>query len=247
MAIKRFIPDAITSMNLLCGFLGVVAAFSGQTLAAFVLMICAAVFDFFDGFAARALGEYSDLGKELDSLSDMVSFGVLPSVMLLKLGSGAGCCNIFGGVSIWSLFPALIAVFSGIRLAKFNIDPRQSSSFIGLPTPACAMICGSLALLVTQMPESWLAHWCAGPVFIPVLSVVLSFLLVCEIPMFSMKIHKGEPRGVTFYLRIAFFALAALAAVVVLSLHIHWSAIILLSFVGYVLLNVLNIKCKSRK
>jgi len=228
-------------MNLLCGVLGVIVTFHGRTDVAFVLMLMAAVFDFFDGFSARMLGAYSDLGKELDSLSDLVSFGVLPAMMLFKTSVDTGtcsCCTIYEDITLWSLFPVLIAVFSGIRLAKFNVDPRQTSSFIGLATPSCAMICGSLAFYAARCPESFLASWCAGPVFIPVLSVVLSGLLISEIPMFSMKIHKGDPKDGTFWLRIAFLAIIVISAIVVAALRINWSLIVLLSFLSYVVLNI---------
>lgn len=235
MKIKKYIPDAITSMNVLCGTLGVVAAFNGWLTQAFLLMLCAAVFDFFDGFAARALGAYSDLGKELDSLCDMVSFGVLPAVLLLQLRSG------LAGLDIWSFFPVLIAVFSAIRLAKFNIDERQHMSFIGLPTPACAIICGALAFYVTKTPDSFLATWVAGKVFIPVLSVLLSFLLVSEFPMFSMKFKKGEKSYAAVHkMRIAFVGVVLVSTVLVFLLGLNWSMIALLSFVVYIVMNILH-------
>lgn len=119
-----YIPDFITSMNLLCGVIGVVFAFKCRFDMAFYFMLAAAVFDFLDGFVARLLGAYSDLGKELDSLSDVVSFGVLPSVMLYSLMK-----TFMFGESLVCWVPLLIAVFSGIRLAKFNVDTRQHSSF----------------------------------------------------------------------------------------------------------------------
>jgi len=184
MKITKYIPDAITSMNLLCGTLGVICATRGMIQEAFLLMLCASVFDFCDGLAARVLHAYSDLGKELDSLADIVSFGVLPSMMLFDTMSTYG-------VNFWCFVPLVITVFSGIRLAKFNVDPRQSESFIGLATPACAMICGSLCYYVAATPDSLLTIWAYDNVFIPVLSILLAALLVCEIPMFSMKIKKG--------------------------------------------------------
>ena len=124
--IRKIIPDTITSMNLVCGIIGVVFAFRGRCDIAFVLMLAAAVFDFLDGFAARALDAYSDMGKELDSLCDLVSFGVLPAVMLFNTAK-MSCCPE------WACWTALaIAVFSAVRLAKFNVDPRQTDGFIGL-------------------------------------------------------------------------------------------------------------------
>ena len=115
MNIVKYIPNTITSMNLLCGVLGVIATFSGRLDAAFCLMLAAAVCDFLDGFSARLLKAYSDIGKELDSLSDMISFGVLPSLMMYSL------VNQMNPGSWLRFAPLAVAVFSGLRLAKFNV------------------------------------------------------------------------------------------------------------------------------
>lgn len=139
MSVKKHIPNAITSMNLLSGVLGVIAALEGHVETGFLLMLAAGGFDFLDGFAARLLRVTSEIGKELDSLSDLLSFGVLPAVMMYEVMA-------MGGIG-WPRFLVLVLpVFSGLRLAKFNTDSRQSSSFIGLPTPAAALLSGSLAL-----------------------------------------------------------------------------------------------------
>ena len=125
-------------MNLLCGALGVIFTFQGALDIAFYLMLAAAVCDFFDGFAARMLNAYSAMGKELDSLADLISFGLLPSLMLHRR-------LVEGGMTGFVTFiPLIICVFSGLRLAKFNVDERQSENFLGLATPACAIWCGSL-------------------------------------------------------------------------------------------------------
>lgn len=230
--IRKFIPNTITSMNLLCGIVGVVFAFKGRIDYSFYLMLAAAVFDFCDGLSARALNAYSDLGKELDSLSDLVSFGVLPSVMLYNVSRA---CMFGESWVCWT--PLLIAVFSGLRLAKFNIDERQSSGFLGLPTPANAMIGGALCYYVAFMPASVLATWCAGEVFIPVLTVCSCALLVCEIPMFSMKFHADDPSALKVK-RLTFAVLVAAVLVVCLCLHLNWSLAILFSFVVYVVKNI---------
>lgn len=218
-------------MNLLCGVLGVIFTLEGHIEYAFPLMLAAAVFDFCDGLAARALGAYSDLGKELDSLSDMVSFGVLPSLMLYKV-SPAGH---------WTAYiPLFIAIMSGLRLAKFNIDESQSTNFKGLATPSCAMICGSLAYFIAAEPGSVIASWAAGCIFIPVVSVCLGLLLVSPIPMFSMKFKKGQKDRVLMIKRAAFLAVAVLAIVVVAVLRINWSAAVTLVFLGYILVNCIS-------
>lgn len=234
MKVIRYIPDSITSMNLLCGVLGVISTFSGRLDAAFLFMIAAAVFDFSDGLAARALNAYSDLGKELDSLSDVVSFGVLPSLMLFETMRE---CTFSDS---WMCYlPLVLAIFSGIRLAKFNIDERQHDSFIGLPTPAAAMICGSLCYFIAHDQNTFLAAWAAGYLFIPVLAAVLSGLLVCEIPMFAMKFGKGKKAdAVTSRKRISFLVNVAVIVAIVATLGLNWSLVVLLVFVVYALMNI---------
>jgi len=239
MKITKYIPDAVTSMNLLCGTLGVICATSGMIQEAFLLMVCASVFDFCDGMAARALKAYSDLGKELDSLADMVSFGVLPSMMLFNTMSTYG-------VNVWCFVPMVIAVFSGIRLAKFNVDTRQSESFLGLATPACAMICGSLCYYIAATPESIITILAYDNVLLPVMSVVLAALLVCEIPMFSMKIKKGAPRSENLK-RISFAVNVLIIAGIIALLKLNWSLAVFFSFVVYILMNVVFAIVSKRK
>ena len=234
MTLRKHIPNSITSMNLLCGVLGVIFSLDGKLETAFVLMLLAAVFDFCDGLSARLLKAYSDVGKELDSLSDVVSFGVLPSVMLY--------C-VFGTQSqVLRLFPLLIAAFSALRLAKFNLDERQHDSFIGLPTPACAMVCGSLACFAAEVPGSFISRWCEGPFFIVLLTVLLCALLGCEIPMFSFKFGGGRkasrPETVK---RIVFLAVAVLGTLVTAIGGWHWSLVFLVAFAGYIIINLLSL------
>lgn len=234
-------------MNLLSGSIGVILCLGGNIKAAFLLMLAAAVFDFFDGLAARALGAYSDIGKELDSLADMVSFGVLPSIMLHET-------MVLCGAAGWVTFlPLVLAVFSALRLAKFNIDERQHDSFIGLATPAAAIICGSLcyhtascntleyANLVAMTSGCNIVSLCGSTWFLPAVAFVLAMLLVSEIPMFAMKFGKGKQADkATVIIRFIFLGIVALSAILVLALRLNWSLIPLISFVGYILLNVLN-------
>ena len=234
--IVKNIPNTITSLNLLSGIAGILCAFSGRLDVSFLLMLAAAVFDFFDGFAARALGAYSPMGKELDSLADSVSFGLLPSLMLHRL-----MVVLSGETSVWCYIPLSIALFSVLRLAKFNIDERQSENFIGLATPASAMICGSLTYYLLHQTDSYMVAWAQGHVFIPVLSIVLSVLMVSEIPMFSMKFKKGISKDSPLYRqRISFAGTVVVAAVLVMTLSLNWSMIVLLSFVAYIVMNLLS-------
>lgn len=232
MTVRKYIPDAITSLNLLCGTLGVAAALNGHFAAAFYLMLAGAVFDFFDGLAARALGAYSPMGKELDSLADVVTFGVLPALMMQQLMVECSFSLCF-----WSYFPLLIAVFSGLRLAKFNVDPRQTSGFIGVPTPVCAILCGSMCHYVAHSPAGFLCALVGGQWFIPVLSLVLCFLLVCEVPMFSMKFHRDDPSDLKRK-RIFFAVNCVLCALIVFLSGECWSLAVFFAFVVYILMNL---------
>ena len=233
MSIIKHIPNSITSMNLLCGALGVIFTFQGRTDIAFYMMAAAAVCDFFDGFSARLLNVYSPLGKELDSLADLVSFGLLPSIMLHRL------CISNGISGILSYIPLAIVVFSALRLAKFNIDERQCENFIGLPTPACAMLCGSFTYYVFNDPTSALNQWASSRFFIPAGAVVLSLLLVSEIPMFSMKFKKNMKSGTPIHKqRVAFAGVIFVSTVFTVLLGLNWSMIIILTFVSYIIMNI---------
>ena len=236
MNIVKNIPNSITSMNILCGALGVIFTLEGRLDIAFYLMLAGSVCDFCDGLAARALKAYSDMGKELDSLADMVSFGLLPSLMLYKTMSMSGVTGF------WCYIPLAIAVFSGLRLAKFNIDDRQSENFIGLPTPACAMICGSYAYYVFNgNADGILEKWASNEWIIPVVSVVLALLLVSEIPMFSMKIKKGAKATKAIKtMRAVFFSISAIALAATIALGLNWSLIVLTAFTSYILINLVG-------
>lgn len=217
-------------MNLLCGVMGVIFTFQGALNIAFYLMLAAAVCDFLDGFAARMLKAYSDMGKELDSLADLISFGLLPSLMLhRRLVEG-------GMTGFWSYLPLVICLFSALRLAKYNVDTRQGENFLGLPTPACAMWCGSLIYAADNgvMSMAGLLH---DRYLILIASVVLALLLISEIPMFSMKFKKGSEYN---KIRIYFIAIAVLFAIATFVLKINWSYIILVTFTAYILQNVLT-------
>ena len=193
--IFQFIPNFITSLNLLAGSISIVMAFEGYLLFASYLIGIAAIFDFLDGMAARLLNAYTKIGKELDSLADIVSFGVAPSVIiyhLLKLSidikSFTLIFNSTSLINIILLFSSfLIAIFSALRLAKFNIDSRQTDSFIGLPTPANAIFIASLPLVLYHNENVVLDNIILSIYFLFPLIIIQSFLLVAEFPMFSLK------------------------------------------------------------
>lgn len=216
-------------MNLLSGCFATIFALQGNFKTAFLCIIAGAVFDFCDGLAARALKAYSPMGKELDSLADMVTFGVAPAMIMFRFQAES---------NFLVYLPLLIAVFSGLRLAKFNIDTRQSENFIGLATPSCALICGSL-IYASEIYPALYDFLTAKSYIVPMISLVLCYLLVCEIPMFSFKFKSlrwSDNRG-----RFIFLALAAIIAIAVAALGLNWSVLILAIFTSYILVNIINI------
>ena len=233
MKIVKHIPNSITSMNLLCGALGVIYAFQGQLNIAFYLMLAGAVCDFCDGLAARLLKAYSPMGKELDSLADLITFGFLPSIMLYK------CMDIYHPGAWYCYLPLVIVIFSALRLAKFNIDERQSENFIGLATPACAMICGSFAFIAHYDIHTRVGMFTESTWMIPVGAAVLSLLLVSNLPMFSMKFKKDAPADLK-WIRTAFIAVSVIAFAVTLILGQHFSHAVLFIFLAYILMNAVS-------
>ena len=177
---KRHIPNCITLLNQMSGIVACIAAYNYRFGTAMLFMLIAAMFDFFDGAAARALKVSSPIGKELDSLADMISFGFLPGMVAFRLLTPLA--------DAWTYLPYLgfvITLFSALRLAKFNVDTRQTDSFIGLATPANAILWVGIAY--NGYPEAFQS---TTAIVVTLIGIVLSaWLLVSEIPMFSLKFH----------------------------------------------------------
>ena len=169
------------------GCISIVLMCNGYAVAAGAMIFLAAVFDFFDGFAARLLKAYSPLGAQLDSLSDVVSFGVAPSFIMYHYLNQQPIAHSLdleiAGFNILPFIAFFLAVFAELRLAKFNIDDRQTSSFIGLPTPANALFWGSLVV----GEYSFLTSETFNALYLLMLVLLMSWLLIAEIPMFSLK------------------------------------------------------------
>lgn len=218
MKIRIFtLPNILTLANLACGSAAVVYALRYDDLrVAFWLVAAAAVLDFLDGFAARLTGQYSEVGKQLDSLCDMVSFGLAPSAVLFSI------YNTVGGPAPWGWVVFAVALFSALRLAKFNVDDSQSDSFTGLPTPACA-------LLVTS--AGWLfagGAFTVTPECIVAVAILLSYLLICPLRMMALKFRNFSFRGNA--MRYCFLVISAAGLAV-----FHITAIPFI-IIGYVLL-----------
>lgn len=218
--ITRHIPNTVTCCNLLSGCVAIVMAHQGCYQAALGFIVLGAIFDFFDGLLARALKAYSPLGKELDSLADDVTFGVAPAMMVFSLMHEVvlpAWLAPVAGLLPYAAF--LIAAFSALRLAKFNIDTRQTTSFIGLPTPANALFWGSLIVGA----HDFLVADTLAFLYLIILVLLTSWLLVAEIPMFSLKFKNLSWRDnkVQFIFLLGciplvlFLQLAGLAAVII--------------------------------
>jgi len=230
--ILRAIPNTITSLNLLLGCAAVALALRGRIDFAVYCIFAAAVCDFLDGLSARLLNAYSELGKQLDSLADVVSFGVAPAALLhvqltilLENKIMGACCSGFA----WELLtfaPFVITVFSALRLAKFNIDTKQTDNFIGLPTPANALLIGAVISL----------HWlCSWPVLL-LMCGFSSFMLVCKLPMFSLKFKSNYKLPIAFLLLCLAIALYAVVfgQGIMLAVALIFSCYILLSFLVFI-------------
>lgn len=182
--IVRQIPNSITCCNLISGCIAINAAFQGNYTLSFIMIFIGAVFDFFDGMTARLLKVSSPIGKELDSLADVVTFGVAPSAMLFHFFQTITFPAFLAPLQEYIPYTAfLIAAFSAIRLAKFNLDTRQTSSFIGVPTPANTLFWASLIVGY----QEWLTSEHFNAIYLLVLMFLSCYLLIAEIPLFALK------------------------------------------------------------
>jgi len=228
----KHIPNALTLANLFCGCCALLYTFYWKPEVAALFTAASFFFDYLDGMAARALKVSSPLGKELDSLADVVSFGVVPGAMIYQLLSGEPSITAaFGGsfVEVMALPAFVLSAFSGLRLAKFNLDTRQTDYFIGLSTPACTVFVLGLAL-ASHNDRFGLAEVIGNPWFLYSLVGLLSWLLVSEIPMFGMKVKRFDWKSNAFNL----FFLGLFAVLVFFLKELAFSAII----VCYIVLSI---------
>lgn len=236
-----WVPNAITSLNLVCGSLAVFFAVDGQLGWAAVFILAAAVFDFMDGFAARLLHAYSAIGKELDSLADLVSFGLAPAAMIFTMieftffGKNQPIHEIQASWSQWILlYSSLVVPVAGaFRLAKFNTDDRQSESFLGMPIPANAIFFASLGLILDLGTNETVKSIILNKNVLMSCIFICSFLMVSELPMFSMKFKnlKLKENSIRFlFLGVTLLMLITLQ-IYALPLIITWY--VLLSVISY--------------
>ena len=195
MSIKKHIPNAITLLNLLAGLFALIHAFNGNYNEAFSLVCLGIFFDFWDGFFARIWKVQSPIGLQLDSLADMVTSGVVPGLVMYKMladiQENQSQYNLTEDTYYMGVVPYLgflITLASCYRLAKFNIDTRQTDSFIGLPTPANALLIMSIPMIQFHSEFEWLVDFLSNPYVLVGVTVLSSYLLNAEIPLFSLKV-----------------------------------------------------------
>ena len=212
MKIVKHIPNSITCCNLLSGCVSILLTASGHLELAGVMIFVAALFDFFDGFAARLLKAYSPLGAQLDSLADVVSFGVAPSFIMFSYINklAINCFSLrIAGINVLPFLALFLAVFAALRLAKFNIDDRQTTSFIGLPTPAMGVFVASLPLALLNESFTFMKCLMSSPLFVLAIVIVFSYLMVSEIPFFSLKVKSLKFKDIKHIYLLAAFAIVA--------------------------------------
>ena len=217
MNLKAQLPNFITLLNLLSGVLGILWVLEGQPLYGAYFVILSATFDFFDGFAARLLKVQSDMGKELDSLADVVSFGVLPGILLYSLTKSQTEASFLPYCTL------IIPMLSAYRLAKFNLDTRQSDRFIGLPTPANALLLTTIPYLAARWPE--LSPWLSSPIALVVIAWLTSLLLVAELPLIALKFKNSSFRDNSYR-----YALLVIGAVCLVWLQLAGIPLVILAY-----------------
>ncbi len=197
MSIKSYIPNAITQLNLFSGCIAVYFASINELKIAAFFALLGIFFDFFDGFFARILKVQSELGLQLDSLADMITSGLVPGMFMFQLLKQSHLVQDFFPITLPSTYAMdylpflgfIITLASSYRLAKFNIDTRQTTSFIGLPTPANTLLIISLGLVGSYQPESFIGVWLTNTYFLMAIVVFCSYILNAELPLFALKFN----------------------------------------------------------
>lgn len=223
MSIKKHIPNTITCFNLLSGCVSILFTCNNHLLWASAMIFIAAIFDFLDGFAARTLDAKSPIGGELDSLSDVVSFGVAPSFIVAWFLSKSGIGWWVHDVNLFPMLGFILAAFAAVRLAKFNIDTRQSHNFIGLPVPAVGLFIASLPFFTMEM----------NPYLLLAMVAIFSWLMISEVPFFSFKIKNLRFKDNVLRYFVVIFAIIAVIIMKLAALPFVFLFYILLSVICY--------------
>lgn len=229
MSIKKHIPNTITCCNLISGCIAIYWAFCGNYEMALLFIIIGAVFDFFDGMSARLLGVSSPIGKELDSLADDITFGFAPSAIIFSY-----LCTFHIHLLFVPFLAFVMAAFSALRLAKFNLDERQALGFIGLPTPANALFWGALIVGAGD----WISTLPYAPYLILLGTFISCYLLIAEIPMFALKFKHWGWKGneIKYIFILSCIPLLLLLRVSGIAIIIAW----------YILLSIITTKINPK-
>ena len=234
---KKHLPNLLTLGNLFCGTLATIFAVEGSFVLAGLFVVIGIFLDFFDGFAARLLNVSGELGKQLDSLADMVTSGVVPGIIMFKLLATTHGLGAVGKETVamnWvgfkfapiQLIGLVLTLGACYRLAKFNIDTRQSESFIGLPTPAMSLFVISLPLILKYSDIEFVQNLITNNYFLILITLLLTYLMNAEIPLFSLKFKEYSMKNnVVKYL----FLLTSVG--LILTLHFISIPIIILFYV----------------
>lgn len=233
---KSSIPNILTASNLFCGCIAVMYVFLGQADMCAYFILAALIMDFLDGFVARMLKVSSPVGKELDSLADMVGFGLVPGLILTRmLAESQGMAfpsTEISSTNLWVFSGLLVTIFSALRLAKFNLDERQSDAFYGLPTPANTILILALWLISSYWANNWMAGPLSNPWVLLGTTLFSSYILVADVRLIALKFKNFGLEG-----NIARFILIGLSIILLASLQIPGIPLIILL---YLLLSMLD-------
>lgn len=242
---KKHIPNFITLLNLFSGLIACIYAFDDNILMAFIWVCIGIFFDYWDGFLARILQVKSELGLQLDSLADMVTSGVVPGLIIYKqlanIQETQGTYNLTPETYYMAIVPYLgfiITLGAAYRLAKFNIDTRQTESFIGLPTPGNALFILSLPLIVSTTNSEAIITYLSNPYVLVIISLLSAYIMNAELPLFSLKIN---PKNLGAYKLQLGFVLASL----ILLIALHYLAIPIIILLYIALSIIKNITTKK--
>ena len=235
---KRHIPNLLTLMNLACGTAGIVLTLEGQWRWAVYLILAASLFDFLDGFAAQLLNAYSKTGKQLDSLADMVTFGVLPAVFIYTIFKSVSTGNGGGGTLYWIMLVSVVIVpaFSAIRLARFNTDESDEPFFSGLPTPAHALFW--TGIFWQFMQDGLLFGTPLNHFFLWAIMWIMAFHMILPVPMYSLKFKDFQIRG-----NLIRYLILVSAVIILLLTGLAGLSLVILT---YILLSLLNLLLQTR-
>ncbi|WP_419241659.1 CDP-diacylglycerol--serine O-phosphatidyltransferase [Cardinium endosymbiont of Nabis limbatus] len=226
---KKHIPNGLSILNLISGAIGIVLALNGHLVYASYTIFIGVCFDFLDGFAAKVLRAQSLLGKQLDALADLITFGMLPGAILYRLIQAYESCPYRPYVAL------CIVVFSALRLARFNVDAKQVDQFIGLPTPASAIIVATLPIIFKRALYPDLVSGLTQPMVLPLFTMLLSYLLVSNIPFLAFKFQ-----GFSFQANRSRYLLIVLCAVCIAAMHVEGLFLSIWLYVLYAL-------CRAKK